>query len=81
MTVRSQIVAQFTQVASEQGKQLAHLTDDLPLLESGLDSLAFATIVARLELVLNVDPFGSTESGEFPVTFGELVRFYEQVSA
>lgn len=81
MSVRSLIAAQFAQVASEQGKQLATLNDDLPLLDSGLDSLAFATIVARLELELNVDPFGSAESGQFPVTFGELVRFYEQVSA
>jgi acyl carrier protein len=81
MSIRSAITAQFTQVAAEQGKQLAPLNDDLPLLDSGLDSLGFATIIARLELALNVDPFSAAENGQFPVTFGELVRFYEQVSA
>jgi hypothetical protein len=76
MDVRSEIIDQFTQVAQEQSVQLAPLTDNLALLDSGLDSLCFAIVVARLEGLLGVDPFSSSEDILFPVTFGEFVRFY-----
>ena len=75
MNVRSTITSMFEAVAREQQRQLAVLTDDLKLLESGLDSLSFALIVARLEDTLGYDPFDSAES--FPVTFGDFVRLYE----
>ena len=75
MNVRSSITSMFEAVAREQQRQLAVLTDDLKLLESGLDSLSFALIVARLEDKLGYDPFESAES--FPVTFGDFVRLYE----
>jgi hypothetical protein len=77
MNVRSEIIDQFTQVAREQGIPLAPLTDDLALLESGLDSLCFAIVVTRLEGLLGADPFSSSEDVLFPVTFGEFVRFYD----
>ena len=75
MNVRSTITSMFETVAREQQRQLAALSDDLKLLESGLDSLSFALIVARLEDTLGYDPFESAES--FPVTFGDFVRLYE----
>lgn len=75
MSVRSTITSTFEEVAREQQRQLAALTDDLKLLESGLDSLSFALIVARLEDTLGYDPFESAAS--FPVTFGDFVRLYE----
>ena len=77
MTIRSEITAQFQQVAREYDKRLAPLVDDLDLLDSGLDSLCFAVIVARLERELDVDPFSASEDAVFPVTFGEFVQFYE----
>ena len=77
MPVRSTVLAEFRQVASEQNKKLAALADDLVLLESGLDSLCFAIIVARLEDTLGVDPFTSTEKAAFPVTLGDFIKFYE----
>jgi acyl carrier protein len=80
MTVRSEIVAQFTQVAQEQDKRLAPLTDELELLDSGLDSLCFAVVVSRLEESLGVDPFSASEDTLFPVTFGEFVSFYENAA-
>ena len=80
MSVRSTIAAQFEQVATEQKKTLAPLSDDLVLLESGLDSLCFAVIVARLEDALGVDPFSAAEDAEFPVTLGDFVRFYEDAA-
>ena len=80
MDVRSEIVAQFEQVAEEQGKKLAALTDSLALYDSGLDSLCFAIVVVRLEMALDRDPFSSEQGADFPVTFGDFVRAYEQSS-
>ena len=81
MSVRSTITSHFEQVALEQERSLAPLTDDLALLKSGLDSLSLAIIVARLEETLGVDPFNSDEFVEFPVTFGDFVQLYEGITA
>jgi acyl carrier protein len=80
MDVRSEITAQFKQVAQEQDRRLAPLTDNLELLNSGLDSLCFAIIVARLESLLGLDPFSESEDARFPVTFGDFVNFYEHAA-
>ncbi len=77
MTTRSTVIEHFERVAEEQDRLLPALTDDLPLLESGLDSLCFAIIVTRLEDSLCVDPFAADET-LFPVTFGEFVQLYER---
>ena len=80
MNVRSEIAEQFTQVAREYDKQLAALTDNLELLDSGLDSLCFAVVVVRLEEVLGVDPFSTSEDAVFPSTFGKFVSAYENAA-
>jgi hypothetical protein len=80
MSIRSEVITQLNQVAKEQDKRLAPLVDDLALLDSGLDSLCFAIIVARLEDVLGIDPFSTAEDVGFPVTFGEFIRFYENAA-
>lgn len=77
MTIQTRIFEQFAQVAREQDKTIAPLTEDLVLLESGLDSLCFAIIVAKLEDELGIDPFTAAEDVYFPVTLGEFVKFYE----
>ncbi len=77
MSTRTVVEAQFQQVATEQKRKLARLSDDLKLLESGLDSLSFALIVARLEEELGFDPFDTVDEVRFPVTFGDFVRLYE----
>ena len=77
MSVRATITAQFEQVAAEQKRKLAPLTDDLKLLDSGLDSLSFALTVMRLEESLGFDPFDVADEVNFPVTFGDFVRLYE----
>jgi acyl carrier protein len=81
MSIRSDITGLFVQVAKEQDKKLAPLSDDLGLLESGLDSLCFAIIVARLEDTLGVDPFSAAEDIDFPVTVGDLIKLYENAAA
>ena len=78
--MRSEVVAQIQRVAQEQDRQLAPLTDDLALLDSGLDSLSFAVLVDRLETALGVDPFSENEDAGFPVTLGDFIKFYEDAA-
>jgi len=80
MTVRHTIISEFEQIARQQAKKLATLSDNLVLLDSGLDSLCFAIIVARLEDTLGFDPFNSEEEVDFPVTLGDFIRFYENAA-
>lgn len=81
MSVRLTILKAIEQIAGEQNKRLAPLGDELALAESGLDSLCFAILVARLEDELGVDPFSASEEVYFPVTLGDFVRLYEHVPA
>ena len=81
MSVRLKIIDAITQVAAEQKKPLQPLTDDLVLLNSGLDSLCFAILVARLEDEIGVDPFTASAEAFFPVTLGDLVQAYERAAA
>ena len=80
MSVRATVLSHFEQVAKEQRKSLAPLSDDLVLLDSGLDSLCVAIVVARLEDALGVDPFGTAADGDFPVTVGDFVKLYEDAA-
>jgi len=81
LSIRSVIARELEQVAIEHGRTLAPLTDELRLLESGLDSLGLAVVVMRLADLLSLDPFGSGRSTASPVTFGDFVRMYEGLSA
>jgi acyl carrier protein len=77
MSVRKIVTKHFEHVAVEQKRKLATLSDTLKLLDSGLDSLSFALIVARLEEELGYDPFDTAEEIRFPVTFGDFVNLYD----
>jgi aryl carrier-like protein len=79
MSVKASVIAVFEEVAREQKRNLAPLTDNLKLVQSGLDSLSFALIVARLEDTLGEDPFQYVDS--FPVTFSDFVKLYEKKPA
>jgi acyl carrier protein len=76
VSTRAEVVEQFERVAQEHHRSMPPLSDDLPLVGCGLDSLCFAIIVTRLEDKLGVDPFAA-EDTLFPVTFGEFIRLYE----
>ena len=76
-SVRDAVALQFHQAAANQGKVLQPLGDDLVLLESGLDSLCFAIVVAELEDGLGLDPFSDADEVFFPVTFGDFVALYQ----
>lgn len=77
MSVRLTIIKQMQRVAREHGKALAPLRDDLELIETGLDSLSLAVLVARLDDELGFDPFSSAQETFLPVTFGDFVKIYE----
>ncbi|MBV8147303.1 MAG: acyl carrier protein [Gammaproteobacteria bacterium] len=77
-SIRSIIAGELQHVATEHGRTLEPLTDEVRLLESGLDSLGLAILVARLEDELGIDPFASGQFVESPVTFGDFVRVYER---
>lgn len=81
MSTRLTILNMIQEIADNQGKKLKPLTDDLVLLESGLDSLCFAILVARLEDALGFDPFTASEEAYFPVTLGDFVKSYDHAVA
>jgi acyl carrier protein len=80
MTTKLTIESEIRKVASEQNVTLAPLADDMNLLDSGLDSLCFAILVARLEDSLGVDPFTASDDVTFPVTLGDFVQAYENAA-
>ncbi|WP_294393690.1 acyl carrier protein [uncultured Sphingomonas sp.] len=76
--LRTTIIETLIDVAEGMGATLHHpLSDDMVLLESGLDSLGFAILVARLEEELGWDPFTLSDSPYYPTRLGEFVAFYE----
>ncbi len=79
MSVRSIIMRQITEVAAQQGRRLAPLNDSLRLLDSGLDSLSIAIIVANLDDELGLDPLSSGDAA-FPVTVGDFIQLYEHAT-
>lgn len=80
MSVRQTVLDQVKLVAEQQRKTLMPLTDDLPLMGSGLDSLCIALIVANLEDEVGIDPFGVGGSAEMPATLGEFITLYEKAA-
>jgi acyl carrier protein len=74
-------VQAIEEIAGAQKKTLAPLTDDLALTNSGLDSLCFALLVARLEDETGRDPFSESDEVSFPVTLGEFIALYEHARA
>jgi hypothetical protein len=80
VSIRVAITTTFATVAEEQGKTLEPLTDDLALMDSGLDSLCIAIIVARLDDDLNLDPFTGGDDMMLPVTVGDFIKIYENAA-
>ena len=72
--------SEIQQIAEDNNKNLPPLDDELVLLDSGLDSLAIAILVVRLEETLGLDPFTESTDMAYPVTLGDFVRFYEHAA-
>ncbi|HHE08089.1 MAG TPA: acyl carrier protein [Chlorobaculum parvum] len=77
--MKEKIVAILHDMAAEYGWNIvSDLNDETVLLESGLDSLGFAVLVARLEEELQYDPFAMMDEPFYPRTLGDFVALYEQ---
>ena len=82
MEIRQIIETAFRHIAKEQGKRLAPISGDTPLLQSGLDFLWLRShCCCGLEDELGVDPFMELEDIQLPVTFSDFVQLYTQASA
>jgi acyl carrier protein len=81
MSIRTIVLDQMATIARQQNKKLRPLTDDLALIDSGLDSLCLAILVAKLDGELNIDPFAVDDGVAMPTTVGELVNLYESATA
>ena len=80
MSIKLTVLSEIEQIAEQHQKTLTPLTDDSILMNTGLDSLCFAVLVARLEDRLGVDPFSESDNMSFPVTLGDFVRVYENAA-
>jgi hypothetical protein len=79
MTTRNTILLEFNLVLKDSGVTTKYeLDDETILLDSGLDSLGFAILVARLEERLGYDPFVLMKEPVYPTTFAEFVAIYDQ---
>lgn len=81
MNIREIVLSEIRKIGEEQATKLALLADDLNLMDSGLDSLGFAILVARLEDKLGFDPFTVADEARYPETLGDLINFYEDAAA
>jgi acyl carrier protein len=80
MSIRTSVISQLEEIRRASKKPLLPLTDDLVLLDSGLDSLGLAILVTRLEDTLGLDPFTDSDITVPPVTLGEFIGLYEHAS-
>ena len=64
MSIQLTVISEIEKIAAQHQKKLAPLNRDTVLMNSGLNSLCFAVLVARLEDQLGVDPFSTSEDVE-----------------
>ena len=79
MSIEGVIKDTFKEVLEENDQQLKmELVPSSILLETGLDSLGFAILVAKLDDELGYDPFTLMENPFYPATYKEFVDVYEK---
>ena len=78
MDLRTIVLEELKLLFEEDGLELPTLNDGLVLLDSELDSLGFAVLVARLDERLGYDPFTLMSEPVYPQTLGEFVHIYER---
>ena len=81
MAIRDTILSMMNDIGQKQKKTLPPLGDDVELLNSGLDSLCIAILVAGLDDEFGLDPLSSADEDMFPVTIGDFIKLYENASA
>ena len=77
---REKIIEIFSSLLKESGIEVSDgfFDKNFELWDSGLSSLEFAVLVARLEEELQFDPFVEAEVPIYPTTFFEFVAMYEK---
>jgi len=79
--LREKIINAMRETAELRGTKLTNeLSDEMVLLESGLDSLGFAILVARMEEELGYDPFVMMDEPVYPRTLSEFITIYQRFS-
>ena len=82
MTLEAVIFEEIRNVADEVGTPLrGEIMRETGVFDSGLDSLGFAILVAKLEERLGFDPFALMAEPFYPQTIGEFIEVYERQSA
>ena len=77
--VKSIVIESIQRIAEENGLELIEdFNEESVLLESGLDSLGFAILVADLEDTLGYDPFVMMDEPVYPRTLGDFISIYEK---
>lgn len=76
--LRERITTAIQETADIRGTEVGVLVDETVLLESGLDSLGFAILVARLEEELGYDPFVLMDIPVYPRTLSEFIEIYQR---
>jgi len=80
VSIKATVISQLEQIRGASHGELPPLTDDLVMLDSGLDSLGLAVLVARMEDALGLDPFTTSDITSPPVTLGDFIRVYENAT-
>jgi acyl carrier protein len=70
------VLREVVKLLDEESSEKVEVALQSGLIESGMDSLAFAVLVTRLEESLGFDPFLALEDEIFPRTVAELVDVY-----
>ncbi|GAC24900.1 hypothetical protein GMES_2605 [Paraglaciecola mesophila KMM 241] len=79
MNIEQTVIRAMRGVAELSDCQLIEpIVPDTLLLQSGLDSLGYAMLVAQLEEELGIDPFTELAIKIYPATFAEFVAIYAQ---
>lgn len=78
MNIEQRIVTQLEKIFSEEQLPVPEFNYDTVLLNMGLDSLAFAILVVRLESELGIDPFTLSDEPIYPKTLKDFISIYEK---
>jgi acyl carrier protein len=79
LAMRRRIEAIFAEIWLETNSgDPPDLMNETVLIETGLDSMAYAVLVARLDEELGIDPFSDATEAFYPLNFGQFVEFYEK---
>lgn len=76
------IIKAMIEIAEESSVILVEpITESTELLQSGLDSMGFAILVAKLDEDLGYDPFTMMSEPVYPTRFGEFLDIYFKFSS